>query len=168
MDQQHPQDAPDVPKKSFLKTALRPVSLLVVAFTLLGSLLMIEQTDTATTAPDAGLAAQPLDDSVAIAHRADHNRPARPVDVDGAVDAAHFAGLEVQAAIDRVQRQPVPPGRDAEACAFLLQVRAQFIVRIDILIDLVPASENRLLGIRARVLARVDAALLGLNCPISP
>lgn len=164
MDQQHPLDAPDVPKKSFLKTALRPVSLLVVAITLLGSLLLVEQDDTGTTAPDAGLAAQPLDDSVAVAHR---NRPARPTNVREAVAAAHFAGREVQAAVHRVQRRPIPPGRQGEACQFLLQARAQLAVRIDILIDLVPASEDRLLGIRARVLASIDAALRGLDCSIS-
>lgn len=167
MDKQHPLDAPDVPKKSFLRTALRPVSLLVVAFTLLGSLFLVEQDDTGTTAPDAGLAAQPLDDSVAVAHRAGHNRPKRPTNVREAVAAAHFAGREVQAAVHRVQRRPIPPGRQGEACQFLLQARAELTVRIDILIDLVPASEDRLLGIRARVLARVDAALAGLDCSIS-
>ena len=167
MDQQHPQDAPDVPRKSFFRTALRPVSLLVVAFTLLGSLMLVEQTDTGTTAPDAGLAVQPLDDSVAVAHRNLPHRPSGPNDVDAAVAAAHFAGREVQAAIERVQRRPIPPGRQGEACQFLLQARAQFIVRIDILIDLVPPSEDRLLRIRARVLARIDAALRGLDCSIS-
>ena len=164
MDQQHPQDAPDVPRKSFLRTALRPVSLLVVAFTLLGSLLLVEQADTGTTAPDAGLAAQPLDDSVAVAHRADHNRPKRPTNVREAVAAAQFAGREVQAAIDQVARGA---GTVARRCELLLEARARFIVRIDILIDLVPDSEDRLLGIRARVLAQVDAALAGLDCPIS-
>lgn len=164
MDQQHPQNAPDVPRKSFLKTAVRPVSLLVVAFTLLGSLFLIEQTDTATTAPDAGLAAQPLNDSVAIAHRAGHDRPERPVDVEGAVEAAHFAGLEAQASIDQVNRGQ---GSVARRCEILLEARATFLVRIDILIDLVPDAEERLLRIQARVLARIDAALLGLNCPVS-
>ena len=164
MDQQHPLDAPDVPQKSFLKGALRPVSLLVVAFTLLGSLMLVEQADTGTTAPDAGLAAQPLDDSVAVAHRADHNRPKRPTNVSEAVAAAHFAGRDVQAMIDQVARGA---GTVARRCELLLGARAQFIVRIDILIDLVPASEDRLLGIRARVLARVDAALQGLDCSIS-
>lgn len=164
MAQQHPKDAPDVPKRSFLKTAMRPVSLLVVAFTLLGSLLVIEQTDTATTAPDAGLSAQPLDDAVVVNHRANHPRPDRPTTVEGAVDAARFAGLEVQADIDRVQGGQ---GSVARRCEILLQARARFLVRIQILIDRVPAAENRLLNIQARVLARVDAALLELDCPIS-
>ena len=163
MDQHH-LDAPDVPKKSFLKGALRPVSLLVVALTLLGSLMLVEQTDTGTTAPDAGLAAQPLDDSVAVAHRADHNRPKRPTNVNEAVAAAHFAGREVQAMIDQVGRGV---GSVARRCELLLGARAQFVVRIDILIDLVPASDDRLLDIRARVLARIDAALRGLDCSIS-
>lgn len=166
MDEQHPQDAPDVPEKGFLRSALRPLSLIVVAFTLLGALLLVEQADTATTAPGAGVSAAPesLGDSLAIAHR---NRPHRPTNVEEAVAAAHFSGREVQAAIDRVQRRPVPPGRHDEACAFLLQARARFMTHIDILIDLVPASEDRLLRIEARVLARVDAALEELNCPIS-
>ena len=164
MDQQHPLNAPDVPKKSFLRGALRPVSLLVVAFTLLGSLLLVEQADTGTTAPDAGLAAQPLDESVAVAHRADHNRPRRPTTVAEAIAAARFAGREVQAIIDQVARGV---GTVARRCELLLGARAQFLVRIDILIDLIPDAEDELLDIQAQVLARVDAALQGLDCAIS-
>jgi len=169
VDQQHPVDAPEVPKKSFLKGALRPVSVLVVVFSLLGSLFLVERTDTPATATDPGAstAALSLGDSLAIAHRNRPHRPSGPNDVEGAVAAAHFAGREVQAAIDRVQRRPIPPDRQDEACAFLLEARAKFLVRIDILIDLVPPSEDRLLRIRARVLARVDAALADLDCSIS-
>lgn len=164
MNEQEPQGAGGGAKKGFLRTSLRSVSLLVVAFALLGSLFVIEQADTATTAPDPGLSAQALGETVDVAHR---NRPHRPTNVEEAVAAARFSGLEVQAEIDRVQRRPVPPGRQDEACASLLEARARFMAHIDILIDLVPASEDRLLRIEARVLARVDAALLGLNCPIS-
>ena len=147
-----------------MRIATRPVSLLVVAFTLLGSLLLVEQADTGTTAPDAAIVAQPLDDSVTVAHRANHNRPARPTNVNQAVAAAQFAGRDAQSIIDQVARGV---GTVARRCELLLGARAQFIVRIDILIDLVPASEGRLLDIRARVLARIDAALAGLDCSIS-
>ncbi len=143
---------------------MRPVSLLVVAFTLLGSLFFIEQADTATTAPEAALTAKPLDEAVAVSHRTRFPRPDRPTTVDGAVVAARFAGREVQHAIDRVDRGF---GSVARRCEILLNARATFLVRIDILIDLIPAAEGRLLGIQARVLARVDAALGNLNCNIS-
>jgi hypothetical protein len=144
--------------------SMRPVSLLVVAVTLLGSLFFIEQADTATTAPEAALTAKPLDEAVAVSHRTRFPRPDRPTTVDGAVEGARFAGREVQHAIDRVLRRPGAPG---QACEFLLNARATFLIRIDILIDLVPAAEGRLLGIQARVLARIDAVLGNLNCNIS-
>lgn len=163
MDQHHPQDAPEVPKKGFLKTAMRPVSLLVVAFTLLGSLLMIEQTDTATTAPDPGLSVQPLGEALDVAHM---GVPHRPTTVAEALQAAALLEAEVDAAIARVSG-PVPPGNEDEACAFLLQVRARFIARIAILIDLVPDAEDELLDFQADVLVDLDLALLELDCVIS-
>jgi hypothetical protein len=150
---------------------MRPVSLLVVAVTLLGSLFFIEQADTATTVPEAALTAKPLDEAVAVSHRTRFPRPDRPTTVDGAVVAARFAGREVQHAIDRVQRRidrvQSRPDLQGQACEFLLNARATLLVRIDILIDLVPAAEGRLLGIQARVLARIDAVLLNLDCSVS-
>ena len=148
---------------------MRPLSLLVVALSLLGSLFLVERTDTPATATDPGASAAPqsLGDSLAIAHRNRPHRPSGPNDVDGAVRAARFAARQVQEAIDRVQRHEVTPERVDRACAFLLEARAKFLTRIDILIDMVPPSEDELLEIQARVLARIDPVLASFNCPIS-
>lgn len=156
-------------KESFLKSSMRPLSLLVVAFSLAASLFVVERTDAPSAAPDRGGSAAPqsLADTLAISHRNRPHRPSGPNDVDAAIRAARFAAREVQEILDRVQRFELTPEQAHRAAARLFEARAQFLTRIDTLIELVPGSEDELLEIQVRVLTRIDAVLELIEAPIS-
>lgn len=173
MDDQHTPDAADDHKKGFLKNSMRPLSLLVVAFSMLGSLFLVERTDTPATATDPGASAAPqsLGDSLAISHRNRPHRPSGPNDVDAAIRAARFTARQALEVVERIERhmelRDLTPEQEERAAARLLQARARFLSHIDILIDMVPAAEDELLEIQAEVLARIDALLEEIGAPIS-
>ena len=146
-------------RRSIRRTLKRPLSLAVVAATLMGSLLLVERTDTA----DTGTTEAAIDGQL-VDHRP---RPSKALTVEAAIEAGEYAAADARIAIARVGGGGFE-GREDQACAFLLEARARFIVRIDILIDRVPDAEDELLEIRAEVLAEIDAALGDLECDISP
>lgn len=149
--------------RSFARSA-RSLSLLMVAAALVGSLFLVERADTPTTGTDAELSApRNVGDPSLASHQP---RPPRATTVPEAIEAGEYAAEDVQLAIDRVNNRP-NPGTPGQICQFLLETRARFIMRIDILIQRVPAAEPQLLQIRADTLAQLDAVLNQFSCPFS-